>query len=671
MSKKQGTTANKPGATTDSDEFLNPHQKLDIKKAPQQLKSLSAALSDVGLEYIVTANEDMLDPSARPADKLKKAAEDFLQTINKILTVSLNMAQHYKVESTAEKLLVGELAYVTQQKPDGTLDPLSLEAASHQGFKLLNDVNIQSRVFSTSNAVRVLCIQELSAINEVQSNPKVHSGQLVLSTTSKALANSIIALFTLVETARYLSKNRHKYNSVSMPIKNLDLSKEEMADKNIWDEDEQSIQDDIKMGVDKGKPVIEMASFNNLIRRLTSEIGEVDPSFQKTFVTTYLSFTNPYVLFSKLIERYRVPPGRLQDDMLARVKLRTSIVLKYWIEHQFYDLDQDLVEKIYKFTSEELTTEFAKMVKMGEDGQSTMLSNPGTALGKVLDRKKAERREKTLAMFQQEVKLQELKLSSNKSFHDLFLNAPDEAIARQLTLIDFSLFSRIEPAGLLNQSWNKAHLQYRSTNVLAMIARTNKVSFWVASMILFQEKWKERKKIWKKFIGVAEHLKKLNNFHTLMGIIAGLNSSSITRLKTTVAGLSAKSTQAFSRLEQLMHPQGSFRNYREYLHSQSLPCLPYLGTYLSDLTFMEDGNPDTVISPTNGHTLINFGKRQMVYYVIAEIQQYQSCHYDIKEAEPLYTFLQELPSFTDKQLYTLSQQREPKETKATKTVGQD
>ena len=90
---------------------------------------------------------------------------------------------------------------------------------------------------------------------------------------------------------------------------------------------------------------------------------------------------------------------------------------------------------------------------------------------------------------------------------------------------------------------------------------------------------------------------------------------------------------------------------------------------------MEDGNPDTVISPTNGHSLINFGKRQMVYHVIAEIQQYQSTPYDIKEAEPLYSFLQELPSFNEKQLYSLSLLREPREPKpisaTTKSVGGD
>jgi hypothetical protein len=39
--------------------------------------------------------------------------------------------------------------------------------------------------------------------------------------------------------------------------------------------------------------------------------------------------------------------------------------------------------------------------------------------------------------------------------------------------------------------------------------------------------------------------------------------------------------------------------------------------YLSDLTFMEDGNSDTL------EGLININKRRMVYNIIESVQQYQ------------------------------------------------
>jgi hypothetical protein len=170
--------------------------------------------------------------------------------------------------------------------------------------------------------------------------------------------------------------------------------------------------------------------------------------------------------------------------------------------------------------------------------------------------------------------------------------SPQE-LAEQLTLIDFAIYSNIEvptpatritharthalltasdwllqPSELLNQSWNSTKLAYRAPNVRAMINRANSVSFWVANMILLQEKAKDRKKVSEKFIQLAEvpcpvqllfllqritHaqcpcvfacppqcLRKINNFNTLMGIIAGLNTASVNRLKAIKTDMSKK-----------------------------------------------------------------------------------------------------------------------------------
>ena len=92
----------------------------------------------------------------------------------------------------------------------------------------------------------------------------------------------------------------------------------------------------------------------------------------------------------------------------------------------------------------------------------------------------------------------------------------------------------VQPSELLNQSWNKDKLKYRAPNVIESLSRLNRLSFWVPSVILWQERMKERSKAYKKFVAIAEHLRRMNNYHTLMGIVAGLNMSSINRLKHTL-----------------------------------------------------------------------------------------------------------------------------------------
>lgn len=52
-------------------------------------------------------------------------------------------------------------------------------------------------------------------------------------------------------------------------------------------------------------------------------------------------------------------------------------------------------------------------------------------------------------------------------------------IARQLTLIEFDIFEKIQPRECLKQAWNKENRQEKAPNIYAMIERTNRVVNWV------------------------------------------------------------------------------------------------------------------------------------------------------------------------------------------------
>jgi hypothetical protein len=41
----------------------------------------------------------------------------------------------------------------------------------------------------------------------------------------------------------------------------------------------------------------------------------------------------------------------------------------------------------------------------------------------------------------------------------------------------------------------------------------------------------------------------------------------------------------------------SWRSYRTAIHEANPPCLPYIGVYLQDLIFIEEGNPGTIPPP--------------------------------------------------------------------------
>jgi len=145
------------------------------------------------------------------------------------------------------------------------------------------------------------------------------------------------------------------------------------------------------------------------------------------------------------------------------------------------------------------------------------------------------------------------------------------------------------------------------------------VSNWVKTYVVSTEHWQTRAEVLEHFIKIAEKCMDLNNFNAMMEIISGLNTTSINRLKHTWNAISPKAQSLYSKMGQIMSPDKNYANFRHTLHTRQPPCLPYFGMYLTDLTFIEDGNKDLL----PGSDLINFSKRRRTAAVITEIQQYQ------------------------------------------------
>ncbi|KAJ3452351.1 ras guanine nucleotide exchange factor i-related [Anaeramoeba flamelloides] len=230
----------------------------------------------------------------------------------------------------------------------------------------------------------------------------------------------------------------------------------------------------------------------------------------------------------------------------------------------------------------------------------------------------------------------------------------EEEIARQISIIDFEIFSKIKPAELLNCAWSKDKLKHRAKNVLKMTDRFNAMSEWVATLIIQQERVRQRVKVLKKFINIAQYLYQLNNFNSLISILSGISSSAVYRLSFTFGELKPKTMETYENLKALMSGKDNYKIYRGLLKSASLPCIPFLGFCQTDLTFIEDGNPDFI----NG--LINFSKRSLVYEVIYEIEKYQVNDYNLHPVYQITLFLNKFPREEQKKLYQISLKREPR-----------
>lgn len=127
----------------------------------------------------------------------------------------------------------------------------------------------------------------------------------------------------------------------------------------------------------------------------------------------------------------------------------------------------------------------------------------------------------------------------------------------------------------------------------------------------------------------------MNNFSTLTSIVSALGTAPIHRLNRTWNQVNPKTINALNVMRQLMASTKNFGEYREKLRQANPPCIPFLGVYLTDLTFIEDG----IASIVKNSNLINFAKRTKTAEVIRDIQQYQNVPYSLNAVQDLQEYI--------------------------------
>lgn len=239
------------------------------------------------------------------------------------------------------------------------------------------------------------------------------------------------------------------------------------------------------------------------------------------------------------------------------------------------------------------------------------------------------------------------------------LKVQPEEFAQQLTILDLSVFKSISPDELSGCGWTKKKKLDLAPNVVALTKRFNHVSFWVVREILNANRTKTRAAVLTHFIKIAKKLLELNSLHSLKAVISGLQSAPIYRLNKTWAQIQRRDRAQFDRLAELLSEEDNRKQLRDYLSSVKLPCIPYLGMYLTDLTYI-----DTIHPNTGGLDDARTRKMNDIIRLISEFQQ--SKYENLEPAAHIQSYLisvnyiEELQKFMEDDNYKLSLQIEPK-----------
>lgn len=372
-----------------------------------------------------------------------------------------------------------------------------------------------------------------------------------------------------------------------------------------------------------------------LVEKLTAHESTPDAIFLTTFYLTFRLFTTPIDFAKCLVDRFEYVGE--SEEIGVPVRLRVYNVFKGWLEsHWQADSDSPALGVILAFATGQLRAalpaagrRLAELtVRVTEVHAASLVPQLVSSMGKtstsstVWSATEGSAPSPIITRSQ----LNALRNARGSGLQPSILDFDPLELARQFTIIESKIFNAIQPEELLGSEWTKK-TDSKATNVRAMARLSTDLANLVADTILSLEDPKKRAVVIKQWVKIAMRCLELNNYDSLMAIICSLNSSMVLRLKRTWDIVSQKTK---TRLEDLRTVVDVGRNYavlRQRLQNHVAPCIPFVGIYLTDLTFVDVGNTTTRQLPADGSgegvSVINFDKHVRTAKIIGQLQRFQ------------------------------------------------
>lgn len=382
------------------------------------------------------------------------------------------------------------------------------------------------------------------------------------------------------------------------------------------------------------------ATMDALVEKMTPHDSLVDPAFSAVFFLTFRLFSSPTELVDAIINRYNLSPPHgitREDESLWQqqkgipVRLRVSNFIKTWLDTYWRPgVDDPALPSLTAFTSQGLALLFPgpaqrimdllNMRRQSSDMTSPrgdrsrdpgMLINPPSMFSPTAQEIPRPTMTKTL-----------LSALRKKEFASITVTDFDALeLARQLTIMECDLYCAIQPNEILESGTEGAA---PPVNVRAVSSLSTVITGWVAESILDELDLKKRTLLVKFFVKLSDRCVVLQNYSTSRSILAALDSSTISRLRQTWAGLPQKYKVQMEALRKLADHSRNYHEYRSRLRNTSPPAVPFLGLYLTDVTFCREGNPSHRPSPRNpAKKLINFNKYHKLARIVQDMQRFQ------------------------------------------------
>ncbi|XP_071650262.1 ral guanine nucleotide dissociation stimulator-like 1 isoform X1 [Temnothorax longispinosus] len=421
---------------------------------------------------------------------------------------------------------------------------------------------------------------------------------------------------------------------------------------------------------------LKAGTVQRLVESLANDDGELESTYINIFLATYRAFTSPREVLELLLARYDALDGSAGCEQHRKTLVQA---LHVWLDAYPGDWksppNHPLLTRLLEFTQQRL-------------------------VGSELELKAKHR----LHRFQREDQIDSCMVYDNGRLpmrgspdpmadhwgNYIFPEVPHRHFAEQLTRMDAEVFKKLVAHQCLGAVWSRKDRSrsHEAATVVATVNQFNAVSLRVISTILTDTtlKSQERARILETWIDVAQELRVLKNFSSLKAIVSGLQSNPVYRLEKCWQCMPREKHELFRELERIFSEENNAWTQRELLikegtakfadtagrsdrHLQkvfqkqnthagniSYGTIPYLGTFLTDLTMIDTAIPDTIADG-----LINFDKRRKEFEVLARIRLLQGAAnaYNFSMDPVFDRWFHSVVIVDDREAYKLSCQIEP------------
>ncbi|XP_024654451.1 ral guanine nucleotide dissociation stimulator-like 1 isoform X2 [Maylandia zebra] len=428
---------------------------------------------------------------------------------------------------------------------------------------------------------------------------------------------------------------------------------------------------------------IRAGTLERLVETLLTAFGDNDLTYTSIFLSTYRAFACTQTVLQQLLDKYGSMEENEQgadrchsSETTGAIRNTLASILRAWLDQCPEDFQEppdypclhrvmDYLRKVLPGSealrkAEGLLEQLQAQAGM-DDTDAGFHSNHSYSLGEEDEA---------------EIEVQED-----------FLSFDADLVAEQLTYMDAVLFKKVVPHHCLGSVWSqrdKKDNKHSAPTIRATITQFNAVAACVVNTVLKHRQLRPhvRARVIQRWIDIAQECRIRKNFSSLRAIVSALQSNPLYRLKRVWACVHKDSVQTFEELSDIFSDHNNYLTSRELLMREGTSkfaslescakehqkrthkrlqlqkemgamqgTIPYLGTFLTDLTMLDTALPDLVEGG-----LINFEKRRREFEVIAQIKLLQSaCNSYCLTADPAFLrWFKGQPQLSEEESYALS-----------------